>query len=208
MPPPPDSRLGCIRMRRCWAMPPRAGVGRRVHVLSAVSVALSFLGVSSGSAVVRPVLVSDAAIAGVRFGSSRAESVTELTRLLGRPSRRMSNSGCGRRYTEVAWGHLYVEFRDGRLSGFRYMQGAWLPRKRPPRPTPLSLLRPKVATGKGISLGSTLGRLRSAYGRLNLVGTDRWQTRDGLIFYDDARRDPPQPSSRIIEIKYGTCGDF
>lgn len=120
----------------------------------------------------------------------------------------MINSGCGRRYTEVAWGHLYVEFRGGRLSGFRYMQGTWLPRKRPPRPTPFRLLRPRVATGNGISLGSTLGQLRSAYGRLDLVGTDRWRTADGLIFYDDARLAPPPSSSRIIEIRAGTCGDF
>jgi hypothetical protein len=134
--------------------------------------------------------------------------VTELTSLFGRPSQKMTNSACGRRYSEVAWDHLYVEFRDGRLSGFRYMQSTWLPQKRPPRPTPFGLLRPTLATSKDISLGSTLGQLRSAYGRLNLVGTDRWQAPDGLIFYDNAERDPPPSSSRIIEIKVGTCGDF
>jgi hypothetical protein len=100
-----------------------------------------------------------------------------------------------------------VEFRDGRLSGFRYMRTAWLQAKQSRKATPLSRL-PKLTTSKGISLGSTLGRLRSAYRRLDLVGADRWQTPDGLIFYDDAQREPPPSSSRIIEIKYGTCGDF
>jgi hypothetical protein len=118
------------------------------------------------------------------------------------------NSGCGGRYTEVAWGHLYVEFRDRRLTGFRYMRGTWLPQRRGVRPPDFRLLQPKLATSTGISLGSTLAQLRSAYGGLSLVGTDRWQTDGGLIFYDDARREPPPPSSRIIEIKYGTCGDF
>lgn len=30
----------------------------------------------------------------------------------------------------------------------------------------------------------------------------------GLVFYDDALHDPEPPSSRIVEIKIGTCGDF
>lgn len=170
--------------------------------------ALSFAGAASARADARPFVVSGAGIAGVRFGLPRAEAVRELTRILGKPSQAMINGGCGSRYTEVAWGHLFVEFRDRRLSGFRYMQSTWLPQKRSPRPVPFSLLRPRVATGKGISLGSTLGRLRSVYGRLDLIGTDRWRTSDGLVFYDDAQRDPPPASSRIVEIKYGTCGDF
>ena len=176
--------------------------------MSGVRAALCVVGATSALVGARPIVVSDHGIAGVRFGLLRTEAVTELTRVLGRPSRAMVDGGCGRRYAEVAWGHLYVEFRDGRLSGFRYMQGTWLPQTRPPRPTPFGLIRPRMATGKGISLGSTLGQLRSAYGRLDLVGTDRWRTPDGLIFYDDAGRDPPPPSSRIVEIKDGTCGDF
>lgn len=64
-----------------------------------------------------------------------------------------------------------------------------------------------LATPRGIGLGSTLGRVRAAYGRLDLVGTDRWRSSDGLVFVDDAEHDPPPPSSRIVEIKTGTCGD-
>jgi hypothetical protein len=177
-------------------------------VAAAGAAGVCLAGVVVDASIARPLLVSSRGIAGVRFGLPRAEAVRELTRRLGRPSRAMINGGCGRRYSEVAWGHLYVEFRDGRLSGFRYMQGAWLPGKRASRPTPFGRLRPGLATSTGISLGSTLAQLRTAYGRLTLVGTDRWQTPDGLIFYDDAARDPPPSSSRIIEIKHGTCGDF
>lgn len=179
-----------------------------VRLVGGASATLCLAAASTALAAAQPLRLSDAGIAGVRFGTSRAAAVAQLTRLLGRPSRRMIDSGCGRRYTEAAWGHLYVEFRDGRLSGFRYMQGTWLPRPRSLRPTPFRLLRPKLATGRGVSLGSTLAQLRSAYGRLDLVGTDRWQAPDGLIFYDDAERDPPAPTSRIVEVKYGTCGDF
>lgn len=185
-------------------------MARRVRVLGGMSAALVLcaLGTSSAAAGARPSLVSDRGIGGVRFGLPRPEAVTELTRLFGRPSRRMINSACGRRYTEVAWGHLYVEFRAGRLSGFRYLRGSWLPQKPPSRPTPFSALQPRLATGEGISLGSTLGQLRLAYGRVSLVGTDRWRTPDGLAFYDNAERDPPAATSRIVEIEYGTCGDF
>ena len=31
---------------------------------------------------------------------------------------------------------------------------------------------------------------------------------DGLVLYDNARHYPDPPSSRITEIRYGTCGDF
>ena len=176
--------------------------------LIGVVASVCLLGASSASAATQPLRISDRGIAGVDFGLPRAKAVSELTRLLGRPSQVMVNSGCGPRFTEVGWGHLYVEFRDGKLAGFRYMETTWLPQRRPPKPTPPSLVEPKLATSNGISLGSTLGELRAAYGRLDLVGTDRWQTPDGLTFYDGAQRDPPAASSRIIEIKYGTCGDF
>jgi hypothetical protein len=63
---------------------------------------------------------------------------------------------------------------------------------------------PRLATARGVTLGSTLAAARTAYGRLDLIGTDRWRTRDGLVLYDDPRRGP----ARIIEIKAGTCGDF
>lgn len=108
---------------------------------------------------------------------------------------------------EVSWSHLYVEFRDEKFSGFRYIEAGWPPQHATKKAAARNVL-PKLATSKRISLGSTLGQLRTAYGELNLIGTDRWQTEDGLVFYDSARLDPVPASSRIIEIKFGTCGDF
>lgn len=148
-------------------------------------------------------------IGAVRFGTEKAVAVGTLTRLLGQSSRRFVSDGCGPSYyTEVEWGHLYVEFRRGRLSGFRYMRGAWTKRgvgygadRRE--------LRPRLAAANGITLGSTLQQLRHAEGRLRLVGTDRWQSRQGLVFYASfSTPQPPPPTSRITEIKVGTCGDF
>lgn len=168
-------------------------------------------------------VLSRQGIGPVRFGLNKDTAVSRLSRLFGRPSRPFPNSGCGPRYSEVAWGHLYAEFRLGKFSGFRYMLGRWLPQHPAnggalqgllvPKPharrrAHLALLYPRLATANGISLLSTLGQLRAAYGRLDLIGTDRWQTRDGLIFYTSANLQPPPASSRIVEIKFGTCGDF
>jgi hypothetical protein len=125
------------------------------------------------------------------FGLTKPAAVAALTQLFGPPTSRGRNPGCGPRYTEVVWRGLAAEFRFGVFSGYRY---------RSPRP--------KLTTSTGISLGSTLAQVRAAYGKLAFVGTDRWRARNGLIFYDDAMHDPEPPSSRIVEIKIGTCGDF
>lgn len=114
------------------------------------------------------------------------------------------------RYTEVEWGQLVAEFRLGTFSGYRYMKGGW------PLTTPGPLRRPApsgqadipLATAKGISLGSTLGQVRLAYGKLHFVGVDKWRAANGIIFVVDAPREPEPPSSKVVEIKLGTCGDF
>ena len=67
---------------------------------------------------------------------------------------------------------------------------------------------PRLATSTGITLGSTLAQLRAAYDGLQRVGADSRRAPSGLVFVDDARRDPERPGSRIVEIKVGTCGDF
>lgn len=152
------------------------------------------------------VTLSGHGIGSVRFGLAKAPAVERLSRLFGQPSQRFVNSGCGARYTEVAWGHLYAEFRAGTFSGFRYIENGW-----PPKRYGLKVHRsdlPKLSTARGVTLGNTLGEVRAAYGRLRFVGTDRWGSRDGLVFYDNAERDPEPLSSRIVEIKTGTCGDF
>jgi hypothetical protein len=64
-------------------------------------------------------------------------------------------------------------------------------------------------TSEGMSVGSTLAQVRARYGMLEIVGTDRWRTRDGLVFYISYLvTQPAPPNSRITEIKYGTCGDW
>lgn len=172
-----------------------------------VLVAACFSAATAVAGAHRPAVLSSTGIAGVRFGLSESKTVAQLSRVFGSPSHPFPNSGCGRRYQEVAWGHLYAEFHDGRFSGFRYMTGRWLPQhvKRATLPT---AVRPKLTTAKSVTLGSTLAILRARYVRLDLIGTDRWETPDGLVFYDSANQDPPSASSWIVEIKFGTCGDF
>jgi hypothetical protein len=145
----------------------------------------------------------------VRFGLEESRAVTELNALLGAPAARGVNTGCSPRYTEVEWGDLVAEFRSNRFSGYRYAEGGY------PVTTPGSpheALPPKssptLATARGISLGSTLAELRVVYGPLRFIGTDRWQSPNGLVFVDNAEHSPEAPSSRLVEIKIGTCGDF
>ena len=147
-------------------------------------------------------------IGGVHFGLSKTQTVGELSALLGAPTARGVNSGCGPRYTEVDWGDLAAEFRSGRFSGYRYLVGGYdFSLRGAPRHTSKAAV-PKLVTSTGVSLGSTLAELRAAYGSLRFVGTDRWRSPNGLVFTDDAEHDPEPATSRLIEIKIGTCGDF
>ena len=144
------------------------------------------------------------------FGLTKAATVAELSATFGPPDARGVNTGCSSRYTEVVWGDLAAEFRSSIFSGYRYMKGGYpittpgSPHEAHPPKTPT----PKLATATGISLGNTLAQVRAAYGKLGFVGTDRWRAPDGIVFYDNAMHDPEPPSSRIVEIKIGTCGDF
>ena len=123
--------------------------------------------------------------------------MARLAALFGQPSRQFVNSGCGPRYMEVAFGHLYAEFRAGRFSGYRYLEDGWIRTHAGEKVVRSDL--PRLVTARGVTLGSTFRALRAAY-PLNIVGTDRYRSPDGLVFYDDA--------GRIVEIKTGTCGDF
>ena len=143
-------------------------------------------------------------------GSRRARLLFELRHLFGPTSARGTNTGCGPRYTEVEWGALVGEFRLSKFSGFRYLKGGW-PLTTPGSPreaSPPKTVFPKLATARGIALGGTLAQLRRAYRPLRIVGTDTWRATNGLTFVDNARHDPERLSSRIIEIKVGTCGNF
>jgi hypothetical protein len=50
--------------------------------------------------------------------------------------------------------------------------------------------------------------LSLAYGKLHFVGVDKWRAANGIIFVVDASREPEPASSKVVEIKLGTCGDF
>jgi hypothetical protein len=154
-----------------------------------------------------PALEADG-IGTVRFGLPKTTAVAELSNLFGDPSARFVNSGCGARYTEVAWGELYAEFRLDKFSGYRYLPNGWPPRSYAHRPAPPKVVSPRIATARGITLGSTLAQVKAAYRPLKHIATDGWQAANRLVFVDDARHDPIPPTSRIIEIKIGTCGDY
>jgi hypothetical protein len=161
-------------------------------------------------ALVATVALGPQGIGKAHFGLAKAATVSELSAMFGPPDARGVNTGCSRRYTEVEWGDLAVEFRSNVFSGYRYMQGGY-PIRTPGSPHethPPNGVTPRLATGAGISLGSTLAQVRTAYRKLAFAGTDRWRAPAGLVFYDDAMHDPEPPSSRIVEIKIGTCGDF
>jgi hypothetical protein len=192
------------RSRAVWAYNRHVRFG---FIAVALSVAIAATVGSARATSQNPVLSSHG-IGAVRLGTTKTHAVEALTPVLGRPSRQFVSGLCGPVYTEVEWGHLYAEFRRGRLSGFRYMRGAWLKQGVSPGEGSAQV-GPNLTTSKRIGLGSALMQVRRAYGTLRLVGTDRWQSRDGLVFYVSfATRQPPPPGSRITQIEYGTCGDW
>jgi hypothetical protein len=180
-----------------------AGLVAVVFGLGACALTASGEGRSS-----RPLILGPGGIGAVRFGLAKTETVAALAALFGAPVARGVNTGCGPRYTEVVWADLAVEFRSNRFSGYRYIEGGYpistpgSPRE--PRPTKIT---PRLATATGITLGSTLAQVRVAYPPLQRIGADWWQAKDGLVFIDNAKRDPVPPTSHI-EIKTGTCGGF
>jgi hypothetical protein len=175
-------------------------------VLIAIGLGTGALGALAGQSDQSASTLGPTGIGKVRFGLAKVHTVADLSALFGAPSARGQNTGCGPRYSEVEWGDLIAEFRLGRFSGFRYAKGGF-PLTTPGSPhdsSPPTGGSPKLATAKGITLGSTLAQLRAAYGALRLIGTDRWRSAEGLVFVDSAKA----PAKPIVEIKIGTCGDF
>lgn len=180
---------------------------------SLATVVLVAVGLSAGALTASASTSSTAAlrpdgIGTVRFGLPKDQAVARLSALFGSPSWRSASDGCGPRYTEVEWGDLAAEFRLKVFSGYRYAPRSYLQRSVGAPRGPLPLVSPRLATANGITVGSTLGQLRSAYAVLHLSGADRWAAASGLHFLVNAERNPAPPSSRIIEIKIGTCGDY
>jgi hypothetical protein len=179
-------------------------------VLVVAALGVGALAARGGQSTLRAANLEPAAIGSVRFGLTKARAVAELTSLFGNPVARGRNTGCGPRYTEVVWGDLAAEFRLNRFSGYRYMKGGYpiTTPGSPHVPSPPKTPSPALATVKRVSLGSTLAQVRAAYGPLQRIGANTWRASNRLVFVDDARRDPMQPTNRIVEIKVGTCGDF
>lgn len=145
-------------------------------------------------------------IGAVRFGLPKAQAVQELSTLFGTPTWRGVNSGCGPRWAEVVWGSdLAAEFTGSTFTGYRYASA--IQRRLGSPPAPAKAATPRLATAKGITLGSTLAQVRSVY-RLHLSGAGRWHS-GNLAFVSNAKHSPAPLSSRIIEIKTtSVCGDY
>ena len=115
-----------------------------------------------------PVTLGTRGVGQVPFGIARMEAVKRLRGLLGRPNWQGINTGCGPRYTEVAWRDFIAEFHRGHLSGYRYMLDVYVVEaKGSPRDhVPAAKGVPFMSTLAGITLGSDLAELRSRYKRL------------------------------------------
>lgn len=189
------------------------GIGARVTCSVAIVVLIA-VGQGAGAPTARaaPHVVARLGphgIGTIQFGLPKRRALVSLSAVFGVPAARGVNTGCGPRYTEVVWGDLVAEFRMNTFSGYRYLEGGY-PLTTPgsprgPRPEAVS---PRLATSTGITLGSTLAQLQRAYAVLHVAGADKWRAGNGLVFVDNSERDPAPASSRIIEIKVGTCGDF
>jgi hypothetical protein len=186
----------------------RASAAVAIFCAAVVACAIA---VSGGASDLRAQVLRPHGVGAVRFGTAKPKTVTELSDLFGAPSARGLNTACGSRYTEVEWADFVAEFRSGRFSGFRFTKGGYplTTAGSPQEASPSRTVSPRLAVSTGVSLGSTVAELRAGYpGRLQRVGADVWRSADGLIFVDDAQRDPVPPTSRIVEIKIGTCGAF
>jgi hypothetical protein len=177
--------------------------------LAVAIVAAAVVAAAAGAPPARGPILQAHGVGTVRFGMRKGEAVPRLRVLFGAPSARGVNTGCGARYTEVEWGDFVAEFRLGTFSGYRFVRGGYpLTTARSPREaSPPAGVSPALATAGGITLGSTIADLRSLY-RLRRAGANLWRASNGLLFVDDAKRDPVPPASQIVEIKIGTCGDF
>lgn len=148
-------------------------------------------------------------VGSVIFGVSKARAVASLSKILGRPSAAGISKACGPRFTEVAWHDLIAEFRNGTFTGYRFVDGGWplwTSRTLHQPPSTVHAL-PPLDTDRGITLGSTLRELRSAYVTLAQSGAVEWTAANGLRFIESsAVVNTRSPRNEIVEIHIDTCG--
>ncbi len=194
-------------MPRSRCRPKLASVAGVVLVLALVGCARGSLSAPSTK---RPAVNANG-IGNVHFGLSKVKAVAALQAWLGKPNATGINTGCGPAFTEVAWRDLIAEFRHSTFTGYRYVLGGYplTTPGSPHDPVSPSSRTPVLATTRGITLGSTLSELRSAYPGLIQSGTLKWTAPDGLVFVEArSTQKPASPTATIAEIKTGTCGDF
>jgi hypothetical protein len=184
---------------------------RRTFALTALSVAVGLvlaLTAAANWSSTLPPLEADG-IGSMHFGMSKTKAVASLNSVFGKPTAEGISRACGSRFAEVGWHDLIAEFREGRFSGYRFIEGGW------PRLTSQSFHQvtaakpptPLLKTALGITLGNTLGQLRAAYGKLKLSGAVQWTASNGLNFIESsAVANPRSLADRIVEIHIGTCG--
>jgi len=137
-----------------------------------------------------PTLQGDG-LGGLQFGTTERVATRELTAQLGAPTGHPA-AGCVGGYSDVAWHDLIAQFKHGRFRGYRY----WVTR-------PHQSITPKLATARGITLGSTFGQLRRLY-VLTQTATDFWSAA-GMTFGLNSATYPSPPSAPIYEVKVNAC---
>jgi hypothetical protein len=184
---------------------------RRALLMTLLSAAVA-LGLTLPAAALRASALPDLrpdGVGSVIFGVSKARAVASLSKVLGRPSAAGVSRACGARFTEVAWHDLIAQFANGTFTGYRFIEGGWplwtsqTLHQRPSTAYP----QPPLETARGITLGSTLGELRSAYGALERSGAVEWTAANGLRFIESSTVvNTRSPRTKIVEIHIDTCG--
>lgn len=128
----------------------------------------------------------------MRLGAAQRPATAQLSSLLGRPTA-YPPAGCVGGYRNVEWSDLIVQFKRGRLAGYRF----WVTR-------PNEEVKPRLSTATGITLGSTFAAVKSAYPHLVQTGTDFWSAQ-GLTFGLRSSQYPSPPSAPVYEIKVDAC---
>jgi hypothetical protein len=179
-------------------------VSRAALLVSAVCALLVVLvialpGRSSAAPSIGSVRLEGTGLGVVSFGASRRLTITRIARVLGRPTG-YPPSACPRGYTQAAWHDLIAQFVSGRFRGYRYILAGGGNLQRPIAVAFRHVL-PVIYGLPGITLGSSLGAVRRAYGHLRNDGSYTYSARSGVTFAFDG----PGVRARAYEIKDHVC---